>query len=108
MPRPRSEPKNWIPGKSLKSVAAGLRTLIVDKRQLYKDLEADYTKYFKQLIEMDNVQRRLLELTTKYTDYIDERVLWIRTGQAFDGEHLVKASAIAEMDLGSQRLAVGH
>ncbi len=77
--------------QSGKSVAAGLRSLLVDQRQLYKGLEADYTKYFKQLIEMDNVQRRLLELTTKYANYVDERVLWIRTGQAFNSNHFAKA-----------------
>jgi potassium-dependent mechanosensitive channel len=70
-----------------KSTSAGLKSLLADRRQLVKGLDADYTKYFQHLVDMDNVERRLLDLTSKYTDYVDERVLWIRTGQSFGREH---------------------
>ncbi|WP_010586969.1 mechanosensitive ion channel domain-containing protein [Schlesneria paludicola] len=70
--------------------AAGLRELLVEQRQLCKGLDADYNKYFKQLIELDNVERGLLDLTRNYADYVDERVLWIRTGPVFGRDHLAK------------------
>ena len=73
-----------------KSIAAGLKQLLSDRRHLVEGLDADYTRYFQQLVDMDNVERRLLNLTTKYADYVDERVLWIRTGQSFGREHLKK------------------
>lgn len=75
-----------------KSVPAELKTLLADQRQMRKGLEADYARYFKQLIEMDVLERRMLELSTKYAAYVDERVLWIRTGQLFGGEHLAKST----------------
>ena len=78
------------PAKAQKSASVELRTLLVDQRQLYNELDAEYTKYFKQLIEMDVVEQRLLELTKKYAEYVDERVLWIRTGQTFGRDHLAK------------------
>lgn len=74
------------------SISEGLRTLLSDQRQFYKAVEADYTRYFKQLIEMDVLERRMLELTTAYTNYVDERVLWIRTGQWFGRSHIAKST----------------
>ena len=73
-----------------KSSSANLKSLLTDRRQLVKGLDSDYTKYFQHLVDMDNVERRLLDLTTKYAGYVDERVLWIRTGQAFGREQLNK------------------
>ena len=78
---------------SRKSIGAGLKSLLSDRRQLIKGLDADYTRFFQQLVEMDNVERRLLDLTIRYADYVDERVLWIRTGQAFSHEQLTKATS---------------
>ncbi|MEI8019367.1 MAG: hypothetical protein WCH39_14275, partial [Schlesneria sp.] len=73
-----------------RSSSANLKSLLSDRRQLVKGLDADYTKYFQHLVDMDNVERRLLDLTTKYADYVDERVLWIRTGQKFGREQFHK------------------
>ena len=73
-----------------KSNSANLKSLLADRRQLVKGLDTDYTKYFQHLVDMDNVERRLLDLTTKYADYVDERVLWIRTGQTFGREQFNK------------------
>ncbi len=75
-----------------KSMDAGIRDLLVEQRQLCNGLEDDYTKYFNQLIELDCNEKQLLELTTKYADYVDERVLWIRTGQSFGRDHLTRLS----------------
>ena len=75
-----------------KSVSAGLKTLLGEQRQLLKGLETDYEKYFESLIEIDNLERRLFDLTTKYSDYVDELVLWIRTGQSFGTEQIAKAA----------------
>ena len=76
-----------------KSNSAGLKSLLADRRQLVKGLDTDYTKYFQHLVDMDNVERRLLDLTSKYADYVDERVLWIRTGQSFGREHVKRVKS---------------
>ena len=75
-----------------KPMIANLKSLLSERRNLIKGLDADYSRFFQQLVEMDNLERRLLNLTTKYADYVDERVLWIRTGQAFSQDNLLKAS----------------
>ena len=77
--------------KDQSSQSTGLRELLIEQRQLCKGLDADYNKYFKQLIELDNVERGLLDLTKRYADYVDERVLWIRTGPFFGRDHFAKA-----------------
>jgi potassium efflux system protein len=73
--------------KEKKSIAANLRALLVQQRELSEGLNADYSKVFIDLIELDRTERHLLELTTKYADFVDERVLWIRTGQTFGSDH---------------------
>lgn len=78
--------------KSSKPLTTELKGLLTERRQLVKGLDSDYSKYLNQLVDLDNDERRLLELTTKYADFVDERVLWIRTGQAFGHEQLVKAT----------------
>lgn len=80
-----------ILAKDSKALSAKLKALLSDQRQLLNGLENDYTKYFAELVEMDILEKQLLELTTKYIDYVDERVLWIRTGQSYSFEHLRKA-----------------
>ena len=79
--------------KNKKAAVARIRGLLGEQRQLNKALDADYSKYFEQLIKMDVVERQLLDLTTKYVDYVDERVLWIRTGQTFGSDHLSRVRA---------------
>ena len=74
------------------SIPSGLKALLADRRQLVKGLYADYTRFFQQLVEMDTAERRLLDLTTRYADYVDERVLWIRTGQVFGQDQFTKAT----------------
>lgn len=79
-------------GGNVKQITSELKSLLGERRQLIKGLDTDYSKYLNQLVDLDNDERRLLELTTKYADFVDERVLWIRTGQAFGHEQLVKAT----------------
>ena len=42
-----------------------------------------YDKYIEQLDSLDAEQERLAELSERFTDYIDERVLWIRSHEPF-------------------------
>ena len=80
------------PGKKQKSISVGLKSLLAEQRQLIKGLDTDYTKYLNQLVDLDNDERRLLDLTIKYADFVDERVLWIRTGQVFGQDQFTKAT----------------
>lgn len=76
--------------KQNKSVAAGLKKLLGEQRELLKDLESEYRKYLSELLEMDVVDKGSLKLTTEFSNYIDERVLWIRSGQMFNIDQVTK------------------
>jgi potassium efflux system protein len=53
--------------------------LLTDRRQYLDDLLADYDSCLQTLSEIDVVCRRLQTTIERYEDYIDERVLWIRS-----------------------------
>lgn len=76
--------------KENQSVAAGLKKLLSEQRELLKGVESEYRKYFAKLVEMDVADKELLKLTTEYSNYIDERILWIRSGQTFNLTQLTK------------------
>ena len=49
--------------------------------EIDKDIAADDT-YLQALTELDFTQRQLSEAVTTYNEFLDERLLWIRTGDA--------------------------
>ncbi|MFG0287332.1 MAG: mechanosensitive ion channel domain-containing protein [Rhodopirellula sp. JB044] len=49
-------------------------------------------QYFDELIELDTTDQQLIRLAADYENYIDERVLWIRSGRALTNEFSLDAS----------------
>ena len=62
---------------------AARRALETEKEYL-DALIVDLDSHFDQLIDLDNVERQLTQRTEEYLEYIDERVLWIRSTSALD------------------------
>ncbi|MBW3597567.1 MAG: mechanosensitive ion channel [Planctomycetes bacterium] len=56
--------------------------LLTVKRDFLDALIADYNAYVDQLVDLDASQRELIQLTEQYHNYIEERVLWIRSNNA--------------------------
>lgn len=56
--------------------------LIARRLETLETLIRSNDKYFNQLIELDTIDRQLIELAAEYETYIDERVLWIRSSRA--------------------------
>lgn len=54
-------------------------SLLNDRKKYLDDLLADYDSCIKELAELDVRSRKLIEITGEYHNYIDERVLWIRS-----------------------------
>ena len=86
------------PAKSLATAAQSVRhladeakPLLEQRRELLERLNGDYNSQFEKLVALDNDERKLLNATRQYADYIDERVLWIRTGAMFGGTHGARA-----------------
>jgi potassium efflux system protein len=77
----------------IEKLAVEIRPLLEQRTELIERLNADYGTAFEKLVLLDNDERKLLDLTEKYAAYIDERVLWIRTGSIFGGPQVSRAVA---------------
>ncbi len=56
-----------------------LRRLLQTKRKYLEALVDDDNTYFADLVETDSKQRELLAQADAFRDYIDQRVLWVRS-----------------------------
>jgi len=72
---------------AVRHLADEAKPLLEQRRELLERLNGDYGSQFEQLVALDNDERKLLAATQQYADYIDERVLWIRTGAVFGSTH---------------------
>jgi potassium efflux system protein len=70
------------------------------KRDFLDALLTDYNAYVDQLVDLDSAERELLQLAAEYHNYIEERVLWIRSNDALWGTSFWAA--------GQEGLAVLH
>jgi potassium efflux system protein len=89
---PQSTIKTLNPAM-IEKLAVEIRPLLEQRTELIERLNADYGTAFEKLVLLDNDERKLLDLTEKYAAYIDERVLWIRTGSIFGGPQVSRAVA---------------
>lgn len=54
---------------------------VLDRQREYLDaLTRNYNTYFDTLVRLDTTERQIIKLTEQYQQYIDQRVLWIRSG----------------------------
>ncbi len=72
-------------------LADEIKPLLEQRRDLLDRLNTDYGTHFEKLVSLDNDERKLLDATHQYSGYIDERVLWIRTGTVFGGTQTAQA-----------------
>ncbi len=56
------------------------RDLMNLKRQYLDDLVRSTGQYFDALIELDAVEQQIIAIESEYENYINQRVLWIRSG----------------------------
>ncbi|MBS0203923.1 MAG: mechanosensitive ion channel [Planctomycetes bacterium] len=62
-----------------------IKPLLQQRLDLLDRLNQDHQSQFEKLVQLDNHERKLLDATAQYAAFIDERVLWIRTGTLFGG-----------------------
>ena len=55
--------------------------VLARKREYLDTLIRNYGSYFDSLVELDTTERQLINVTEDYQNYIDERVLWIRSAR---------------------------
>jgi len=74
--------------EQIEQVKKVLRNLLQIQRDTLDALLRDYDTYFEHLVDLDNAEQSLVNTTEAFTEYIDERVLWIRSGVMFSLSHL--------------------
>ncbi|TWT97884.1 Mechanosensitive channel MscK precursor [Botrimarina colliarenosi] len=57
------------------------RELLDRKREYLGALYKTYNSYFNTLVDLDTTDQQVISLTERYGNFIDERVLWIRSGR---------------------------
>lgn len=55
------------------------RELLTARRDLLDALIEDYTRLFDRMVELDATTRQLIEATSEYRAYLEERILWVRS-----------------------------
>ena len=65
---------------------AAAHEVLACKREYLDALIRNHNKYFDTLVELDTAERQIIALTEQYQQYIDERVLWIRSGNLLSSE----------------------
>jgi len=56
----------------------GVREQLQIRQGILTDLLADYRTYLRELIDLSIVEKKLIDETDAFAEYIEERVLWVR------------------------------
>jgi potassium efflux system protein len=70
------------------------RDILDNKQQLLDQLSRNLNSYYETLLELVITQRRLIQLINAYAQYIDERVLWIRSSRPLSVHELYSGRPI--------------
>ncbi len=65
------------PGSKREAIESAIRELLKTRRDYSDSLINDYNSYFVKLVDTDAEERRLIEETKRFSEYIGQRVLWI-------------------------------
>ncbi|TWU46976.1 mechanosensitive ion channel domain-containing protein [Rubripirellula reticaptiva] len=79
--------------KNVVLLESAARDLMMRKREYLVDLVRSTGQYFDKLIELDTVDQQIIKLESEYEKYIDQRVLWIRSGQPLTAGVQIEDSA---------------
>lgn len=88
---------------------ASARTLVVTRGEYLDLLIGENNAYLFELVNLDSTQRELEEASREFEKYIDQRVLWIRSGPALGPGSWNSALAAAKWCVSPENwLAVGR
>ena len=66
-----------ISDEELGAIRPEVERLLKDRRDLLQQVSDTYTSYLRRLWELDVAQRRLLDATQEYKEFLDRHLLWI-------------------------------
>ncbi len=67
------------PYELTEEMEAELEKLLLQQRDQLEDVRTDYNTYIDQLMKLKEKESALIEETREYSEFINERVLWIRS-----------------------------
>ena len=68
-----------------------MHELLETQRDYLDALISDYNKYFDALVlDLDRNQRELIRETEQYSDYVNERIFWIRNTPPLGRDELAR------------------
>ena len=77
-----------IPDDQAASLKDKVKKLLTDRRNLLQKLAAEYQRYFKQLQNLEYTDEQLVELAGEFKEFLDLKLMWIRSSKAFGPKDL--------------------
>ena len=77
--------------QELRNTSAELELMLQDRRDLLRQASAMYTSYLHALGDLDDAQRRMLELAADYEAFLDENLMWIPSSGIVRGTTIVRS-----------------
>lgn len=80
-----------VPKEEREKIKERLEDLFSKRKQLLSDLKSDYEKLFDKLVNLTTVEKQLLNVRNDFQQFIEERILWIRSSTAISFETIQKS-----------------
>lgn len=71
--------KTPVQGEDLRKDRTEVEKLLRDRRDLLRQAASTYSSYLNAVSDLDFAQQRMLQNAEAYREFLDERLLWIRT-----------------------------
>ena len=68
-----------VPADRLQELETDLRDLLQAKKSALDGLKTDLETYYRELANLDFQEDQLISLTENYAEFVDQRVMWIRS-----------------------------
>ncbi|MCS7465392.1 mechanosensitive ion channel [Stieleria sp. ICT_E10.1] len=84
--------KHPTSGRDITVLQSAAQELLARKQEYLDALIRTSNQYFDALVELDFEDRQIITLTAEYENYIDERVLWIRSARFLSEDFAIETT----------------
>jgi potassium efflux system protein len=70
-------------GEQMVLIRKSIHGLLKAQKEFLETFSRDLTAYFNMLVDLDSAEAQLITISSDYTTFIDERVLWIKSCRGF-------------------------
>lgn len=87
-------------GRDAEVLKSAAQELLTRKQEYLDALIRTSNQYFDTLVELDFQDRQIIALAAEYENYIDERVLWIRSARFLTNDFAIEPTDLRLLDAG--------